>query len=158
MNSKFAPLKKHENILVFAKKSAAFVKKKENAMRYNPQMGNGKPYTITSGRATTNYDTKWAKRTETINTGERYPTSILQFKRDKEKFHPTQKPIALFEYLIKTYTNEGDTVLDNCMGSGTTAIACINLKRNFVGFEKDESYFEIANLRIKNNLQQLRLF
>ena len=78
------------------------------------------------------------------------PTVILNFKRDVKPLHPTQKPVALFEYLIKTYTNEGDLVLDNCIGSGTTAIACINLKRNWIGIEKEENYVNIANERIKN--------
>ena len=82
---------------------------------------------------------------------DRYPTSIKLFKRDKG-YHPTQKPVALLEYLIKTYTLEGETVLDNCMGSGSTGIACINTKRNFIGIEKDEKYFEIAKKRIEEHL------
>lgn len=84
----------------------------------------------------------------TENTGERYPLTILKFKRDKEKLHPTQKPVALLEYLIKTYTNEGETVLDNCMGSGSTGIACLKTNRNFIGIEKDDKYFDIACNRI----------
>jgi site-specific DNA-methyltransferase (adenine-specific) len=71
------------------------------------------------------------------------------------KLHPTQKPIALMEWLIKTYTNEGDTVLDPCMGSGTTAIACINTNRNFIGFEKEKTYFDSADNRIKEHLQKI---
>ena len=71
------------------------------------------------------------------------------------KVHPTQKPVALFEYLIKTYTNENETILDNCMGSGTTAIACINTNRNFIGFELDETYFNIANERIARHQETL---
>jgi site-specific DNA-methyltransferase (adenine-specific) len=78
-----------------------------------------------------------------------YPSNFLEFSLDKDKFHPTQKPVALIEYLIKTYTNEGDTVLDNCMGSGTTAIACLNIKRKFIGFELNQNYYDIANERIK---------
>ena len=70
-------------------------------------------------------------------------------------FHPTQKPVALFEYLVKTYTNEGYVVLDNCMGSGTTAIACLNTNRNFIGFELDETYFKIANERIEKSLERV---
>lgn len=76
-----------------------------------------------------------------------YPTNLIQVNSERG-LHPTQKPVALFEYLIKTYTNEGDLVLDNCMGSGTTAIACINTKRNYIGFEKDEKYFQIIQERI----------
>jgi site-specific DNA-methyltransferase (adenine-specific) len=77
---------------------------------------------------------------------------------DKAGLHPTQKPVALFEYLIKTYTNEGETVLDNCMGSGTTAIACINTGRNYIGFEKEEKYYNIILERIKKHTKQTELF
>ena len=77
--------------------------------------------------------------------------SILEFKSVGKTIHPTQKPVDLFEYLIKTYTNEGDTVLDNCMGSGTTAIACMNTNRNFIGFELDKGYYDIILERIKNH-------
>ncbi len=81
-----------------------------------------------------------------------YPTNLLEFVRDyREAKHPTQKPIALIEYLIRTYTNEGDTVLDNVMGSGTTGVACVNLNRNFIGIELDEGYFKIAEERIHRN-------
>lgn len=80
----------------------------------------------------------------------RYPRNVLKFKTDKQKsaYHPTQKPVALLEYLINTYTNEGDTVLDFTMGSGSTGVACKNLCRNFIGIEKDDKYFEIAKERI----------
>ena len=77
-----------------------------------------------------------------------YPSTILEFSKEETHHHPTQKPVALMEYLIKTYTNEGDMVLDNCMGSGTTGVACKKLNRNFVGIEKDEKYFEVARARI----------
>ncbi len=86
-----------------------------------------------------------------------YPKAIIEFSNanQRNKLHPTQKPVELFEYLIKTYTNEGETVLDNCMGSGTTAIACINTNRNYIGFELDQTYFNIANERIeKHKLNQ----
>ena len=81
----------------------------------------------------------------------KYPTSILEFSNavQKGKVHPTQKPVALLEYLIKTYTNEGETVLDNCMGSGSTIVAAINTNRKYIGFELDEKYFEIAKQRIE---------
>lgn len=85
-----------------------------------------------------------------------YPNNILEFKRDKEKLHPTQKPVALMEYLIKTYTNEGELVLDNCMGSGSTGVACINTGRDFIGIELDENYFNIAKDRINNTLKSLK--
>ena len=79
---------------------------------------------------------------------EGYPTSIVYFSKDAETLHPTQKPVALLEYLVKTYTNEGDTVLDNTMGSGTTGVACVQTGRHFVGIEKEAKYFEIAQRRI----------
>ena len=85
------------------------------------------------------------------DTSKRYPYNIIQFNMDKPKVHPTQKPIALLEYLIKTYTNEGAIVLDNCMGSGSTGIACKNLGRNFIGIEKEEKYFKIAKQRIEGD-------
>ena len=86
-----------------------------------------------------------------MSSDKRYPKTIVKFNRDKDKLHPTQKPVALFEYLIKTYTNEGDVVLDNCIGSGTTAIAAINTNRNYIGFELDENYYRIAMERIEKH-------
>lgn len=85
------------------------------------------------------------------DTGKRYPKRIQYFNNNftREQLHPTQKPVALFEYLIKTYTNPGELVLDNCMGSGTTAIACMNTGRNFIGFEMDKGYYDIACKRIE---------
>ena len=95
-------------------------------------------------------DSAEKKVIEYTDTGFRYPTQVLKFQRDclKSNLHPTQKPIALIEYLIKTYTNESDMVLDNCMGSGTTGVACKNLNRNFIGIELDPEYFKIAEARI----------
>lgn len=148
-------MKAHENILIFSKSAASYVKCKDKAMTYNPQMTAGKPYTAISGRASTNYDMKWSKEQLTVNDGTRYPRSVQKFNHDKSKIHPTQKPVPLFEYLIKTYTNEGETVLDNCMGSGTTAIAAINTNRNFIGFELDETYYNIANDRIEKSLERV---
>lgn len=86
-----------------------------------------------------------------------YPTDILEFSNasQKGKVHPTQKPVALLEYLIRTYTNEGDTVLDNCMGSGSTGIACVNTNRNFIGMELDQKYFEIAEKRIYERVSSI---
>ena len=154
LNCNFAPMKAHENILIFSKSAACYVKDKSHAMVYNPQMTEGKPYTAISGRASTNYDTKWSKEQLTVNNGTRYPRDVQKFAHDKEKFHPTQKPIALLEYLIKTYTNEGDTVLDNCMGSGSTGVAAVNTNRNFIGMELDENYFKIAQERISKTLDK----
>ena len=91
-----------------------------------------------------------------MNTGTRYPRSILRFNTDKGRgrLHPTQKPVALLEYLIRTYTNEGETVLDNVMGSGSTGVACVNTGRNFIGMELDPGYFEVAQKRIEEAQRQ----
>ena len=88
---------------------------------------------------------------------ETFPTTLLEFCRDRknnQRLHPTQKPVALFEYIIRTYTNENELVLDNCIGSGTTAIACINTNRNFIGFELDKTYYDVASERIKITLDK----
>ena len=136
LNAKKQPLRNHESILVFYSVQPV----------YNPQMREGTPYKQKSGRATSNYGSQVSVITE--NKGERYPLTVIEFKRDKDKQHPTQKPVALMEYLIKTYTNEGAIILDNCMGSGTTGVACKNLGRSFIGIEKDPEYFKIAQTRI----------
>ena len=136
LNAKKMPLKRHENLLVFYKKPP----------KYNPQMTVGKPYFAKSGRASTNYDVQ--KTVYTVNSGTRYPTSVLEFNSEKG-YHPTQKPVTLCEYLICTYTDEGETVLDCCMGSGTTGVACRRLNREFIGIEKDADIFKIAKKRIE---------
>ena len=137
LNAKKQPMKCHENVLVFYREQCT----------YNPQMSEGKPYTQASGRASKNYGSQ--RQVVTENKGERYPRSVLKIAHDKDlKVHPTQKPVALMEYLIRTYTSEGDTVLDNCMGSGTTGVACKNTGRNFIGIERDPEYFRIASDRI----------
>lgn len=153
-------MKQHENILVFSQKSACFVRDSKNAMVYNPQITTGcKPYVCKrNSHTSTNYDYKNFKITSTVNKGERYPTDILFYRHDKEKIHPTQKPVALIQYLIRTYSNEGDTILDNCMGSGTTAIAAIREKRNFIGFELNKEYYDKACKRIEIEQAQLTLF
>lgn len=135
LNAKKMPMKAHENVLVFYKKLPT----------YNPQMREGKPYVCKSGRGSTNYDEQKSVITE--NSGFRYPLDILSFKSDKG-LHPTQKPVALLEYLIKTYTNECDTILDNCMGSGSTGVACVKTNRNFIGIELDKHYFSTAVNRL----------
>jgi DNA modification methylase len=139
--AKKQPLKVHEDVCVFSKRQTV----------YNPQMSEGKPYI--SGKGDSGEVTGRVKKIQTKNKGTRYPRSVIQFKRETG-LHPTQKPVALFEYLIKTYTNEGETVLDNCMGSGTTGVACINTKRNFIGIEKDPQYFETASERISKALAE----
>jgi len=138
MLCKYQPYKVHEIISVFSK----------GKTRYYPQMTEGKPYI--SGKGTSGDITNNVQKVQTRNTGTRYPRSIQRFNTDKRNsVHPTQKPVALLEYLIKTYTNEGETVLDNCMGSGSTGVAAKNLNRDFIGIELDENYFEIAKKRIE---------
>ena len=154
LNSNHQPLKEHENILVFSEYSASPT---GQPMTYNPQFEVGKPYKITRPpKSSDNYGI--AAGGTFYNEGKRYPTSIIQFKRDEDGFHPTQKPVDLLRYLVLTYTNEGDTVLDNCMGSGTTAIACIKERRHFIGFELSKEYFDKAVRRIKAEQAQLTLF
>ena len=143
LNANKMPLKKTENILIFYKKLPT----------YNPQMKSGKPYVCKQGGGSTNYN-KFADNVVTVNEGLRYPDNVLKFNRDKEKFHPTQKPILLLEYLIKTYTNKGDLVVDNCMGSGSTGVACKLTDRKFIGIELNKEYFDIAKQRIENGYVQ----
>lgn len=138
LNAKKSPLKDHENILVFYDRTPI----------YNPQMRTGfKAYKCKKGGETSNYNKSGT--VTTVSDGERYPVTVLEFARDREKLHPTQKPVALMEYLIRTYTYDGATVLDNCMGSGTTGVACVNTGRNFIGIEKEREYYDIAVARIK---------
>ena len=121
-------------------------------MNYYPQKTEGKPYTQMSGRMSENWK-GGLKNVITDNpTGLRHPKTIQKFTRDKSGLHPTQKPVAMCEYFIKTYTSEGATVLDNCMGSGSTGVACVNSNRNFIGIELDERYFNIAKERIESLL------
>ena len=139
--AKYRPMMRQEDVLVFGK----------GRINYNPIMTlrekvkTSRVYSSSDSNPLKNNDGK--NRTYT----HKYPQSILTFSNavQKGKVHPTQKPVLLFEYLIKTYTDEGETVLDNCIGSGTTAIAAINTKRNFIGFELNKEYFEIAQNRIK---------
>jgi len=143
--AKHRPMAQHENILVFGK----------GKTKYNPQMVlMDKPQKGKSMEAsrTSIMGGKTTKESETIIRTHKYPKTIIMQGVDGKYIHPTQKPVALFEYLIKTYTNEGDIVLDNCMGSGTTGVACKNLNRNFIGIELDPEYFKIAEKRINENL------
>lgn len=158
LNANHAPLKIHENIIVFGK-GATSPTKKSVSMTYNPQMRTGfKPYTCKQGGIGNNYDFKHSKETVTENNGERYPVDIIKFNRDKEKLHPTAKPVELCQYLIRTYTNENDVVLDNCFGSGSTIVAAIRENRQYIGIEKNEKYFDIAKKRIAAETSQLSLF
>jgi site-specific DNA-methyltransferase (adenine-specific) len=151
LNFKYQPAKVHEDIMIFGKMATSYSKK--GNMIYNPQMEVGESYTQKSGKQKMDTGNSVVRskieQVITVNEGVRYPRSIQKFNLDKEKLHPTQKPVALLEYLIKTYSNEGDVVLDNCMGSGSTGVACLNTNRNFIGMELDEEYFNIAKNRLK---------
>ena len=155
LNASRMPLRNHEDIVVFYDKLPT----------YNPQMRTGFPnHTRGHGGGKLKngcygkFD-PWA-RSEVITT-EKFPLSIIDIAKEHDvnkQFHPTQKPVDLLRYLVLTYTNEGDTVLDNCMGSGTTAIACIKERRHFIGFELSKEYFDKAVRRIKAEQAQLKLF
>lgn len=146
LNAKKCPLRKHEQIAVFYQKPPT----------YNPQYSiSDKPNHSRGKREGDDFNGlnyNGYKITPTVVTNKKYPTSIVSFQKPHPSkcVHPTQKPVELLEYLIKTYTNEGDTVLDNCMGSGSTGVACIHTNRNFIGIELDENYFKIAEERIDN--------
>lgn len=141
LNAKRQPMRNHELISVFYKKQCT----------YNPQKtyGHKKKKSYRSKNLLTDVYGKW-NNDNLYESTERYPRSIQVFSTDTQNssLHPTQKPVALLEYLIKTYTNEGETVLDNCMGSGSTGVACVNTNRNFIGIELDDKYFDIAKQRI----------
>ena len=152
-NVPYQPFRVHEQVFVFGK--GRVTNGKRTPMKYNPQKTDGVPYSMKSGRMSENWK-GGLKNIVTNNTdGKRHPLTVQKINRDKDKVHPTQKPVALMEYLIKTYTNEGDTVLDNVMGSGTTGVACKNLNRNFIGIELDDKYFDIAKERIENHDAQM---
>lgn len=136
LNAKRRPMQAHESVLIFSK----------NAPPYIPQ-GLNPCHKVNKGTSSSNYG---KAGTENVANWTNYPRSVIKFEHDHEKHHPTQKPVALMEYLIRTYTNEGEVVLDNCMGSGTTGVACVNTGRHFVGIEKDPDYFQIAKKRIED--------
>ena len=162
------PMKETEDILIFSPLGASGCSKKANKnMTYNPQglieknikkknsvnrLGKFLHQPEHMGK-----NNKLLHETEYEQKYTNYPSEIIEFGLDKGSVHPTQKPVALMEYLIKTYSNEGETILDNCMGSGTTGVACIITNRKFIGIEMDENYYKIAEDRIKNAvpLQQL---
>ena len=151
-NANKCPLKRHDNLIVFS----------TNGNNYNPQMVDGLPY-ITSARKGTTHrhlGKNGLHPQRTISNGKRYPQDILQIKADIKTemgLHPTQKPVALLEYLVRTYTNEGDTVLDFTAGSGTLGVACVNTNRNAVLIEKDAGYFEIMQRRIADAQAQMTM-
>ena len=145
LNAKKMPMKAHENIEIFYKKPPI----------YNPQMTHGHKRKVSKVNYTKepNGMSCYGKevRITSYDSTDRYPLDVQVFSNmeQSKKLHPTQKPVDLLEYLIKTYTNEGELVLDNCMGSGSTGVACINTNRNFIGMELDDKYFDIAKERIE---------
>lgn len=158
LNANKQPLRKHKNVLIFYKKQPC----------YNPQKTISKKKTGSiRTRVLGNTDVyRDFGPNDWIDDGTRYPVSVIHIQHDDERYntsvskplkHSTQKPVGLFEYFIKTYTKEGGTVLDNCMGSGTTAIACINTNRNYIGFENNEKHFCNIQERIRRHTVQLKL-
>lgn len=144
--SKYRPQSKHEIISIFGK----------GRVNYYPQMEEGEPYKrtrkVNNGDKPNNHKLGVTSESETVNTGYRYPSTVQFFQqkwRRQDQLHPTQKPVDLMEYLIKTYSNEGDVVLDFTFGSGTTGVACVNTNRKFIGIEQDEGYLKIAQDRIQ---------
>ena len=148
LNANKMPLKSHEIVSVFYKELPT----------YNPQFTKGEPYKMKGGQPL-NGNVLTSMRSTIDNEGTRYPVSIIDIPKIlNDCWHPTQKPVDLLRYLIRTYSNEGDTILDNCMGSGTTAVACIKEKRHFIGFELNKDYYDKACRRIDAERRQLSLF
>jgi DNA modification methylase len=150
LNAWKQPLRKTEDVCVFYNKQCT----------YNPQITDKPKENIRPVTNSTKLSDCYGQRKLDVHKlppDKSMPIDILKFNTEQNQIHPTQKPVALFEYLIKTYTNEGETVLDNCAGSGTTMIACINTNRNYIGFEKEEKYYQIIQDRIKNHTPQLKL-
>ena len=144
LNANRMPMKAHENVLIFYKKLPV----------YHPQMTHGHERKISTAAHKRNSKKSMdygEHGLTTYDSTDRYPRDVLTFSWDKQKsrLHPTQKPVAACEYFIATYTDKGDTVLDNCMGSGTTGVACRNLGRNFIGIELEKEYFDIAEKRLR---------
>jgi site-specific DNA-methyltransferase (adenine-specific) len=139
LHARHSPLRAHENVLVFY----------ERTPTYNPQFSEGRPYRTSRGREFVRHLGRRIGAATTENSGFRYPRTVLHVASEGSPIHPTQKPVALFEYLIRTYTDPGDLVLDTFIGSGTTAIACMRSGRNYIGFERDPEFFSAAVRRIK---------
>lgn len=179
MRANHEPLKYHENVLVFSKGTLTINPQRYKVLEIDEVMNmskkeiegmmKSKDYdrfgkvdrrkTVRDSDANKKYLGSEIKRVRKADDGFRNPKSVLKINNTLNgNIHPTQKPVALFEYLIKTYTNKGETVLDNCMGSGTTAIACLNTDRQYIGFELDETYHKLSLERIEKHTQQTALF
>lgn len=171
MGAKYQPLKYHENICVFSKETHKYYPQKYKVLEFEEikqlndkelkQVFETRDYdrfgkvdrrkTINNPKTNKEHIGNEIIRIRNVDDGYRYPKSVLKINKEiNTNLHPTQKPVALLEYLIKTYTNENDVVLDNCMGSGSTGVACVNTNRNFIGIELDKKYFNIAKERINN--------
>lgn len=150
--AKNKPMSKHEDVLIFSSGKTGHVSQCENRMNYFPQGLQPCGKTMKNTHGEKGRDSAFGKRKivreSYVQEFTGYPDTILQFDVQRDGIHPTQKPVALMEYLIKTYTNAGDVVLDNCMGSGTTGVACVNTGRRFIGIEREPKYFAIAARRI----------
>lgn len=148
LNAKRKPMKVNEDICIFYKKQPT----------YNPQYTYAEPYKRWNTQNAVDKQTNYGKHKSNVakSDGKRLPLTVLNFNRVERPLHPTQKPVDLLEWLIKTYTNENEIVLDNCMGSGSTGVACLNTNRKFIGIELSKEYYEIAKNRIEevgNELQ-----
>ena len=154
----YRPMKQTEDVVVFSPAGAAAASRNGRNMTYNPQgliekkvKKKNNPKRLGKFLHNPKFmgeNNKLLHETEYEQKYTNYPSEIIEFGLDKNVIHPTQKPVDLMEYLIKTYSNENETVLDNCMGSGTTGVACVNTNRNFIGIERDEEYFNLAKSRI----------
>lgn len=146
---KYQPMKEHENILIFSNGTPKYNQQKQPRAESGLARVKSSPMTFNRKTDGVYKDLFVGKITKSMADELRCPSSVQNFNRERG-LHPTQKPVALFEYLIKTYTNEGDLVLDNCAGSGTTGVACKNLNRNFILIEKEQEYIDIINKRLAN--------
>ena len=165
LNANRMPMRCHEDICVFYKSLPTYNPQYVKGEPNHPQ-GNGKHKQ--TNRCYGKYGNDYKGRIyesvprvkSTVPEGMKLPRSIVSIKKEHETkvYHPTQKPVALLEYLINTYSNEGDTILDNTMGSGSTGVACVNTKRNFIGIELNEEYYNIAKQRIENEINNPKLF
>lgn len=147
LNAHVAPLKAHEQVLIFYRRRGL----------YNPQKRYGfSNYRASHGELSSIYNTDWSRPGETVVTdGARFPVDVVRYKSERGTGHPTQKPVTLCEMLIRSYTDEGMTVLDSCMGSGTTGVAAVKTGRNFIGIELEQEYFDTACRRIQTVKEQM---
>jgi len=160
VHAKNKPMKRHEDVCVFSSGTTVHASQSKIRMTYNPQ-GLVRKETPTIRKCGGESDTVMSSRLshkDVIQEFTGYPSTIVKVASEGKNVHPTQKPVALMEYLIKTYTNEGETVLDFTCGSGTTCVACVNLNRNYMGIEQDEKYVEIARKRVQEAKDSMGLF